>query len=342
LITQTEQIIPDLRDEPLIRRPSRPPKDRFRTSDYSYGVPKFSKPNSELVKKCFRVLSQVQRHEFSQPFLKPVDPIALNIPDYPLIVKEPMDLSKVEKKLKTGMYSNPMQFALDMRKIWSNAILYNPKNSAIYQMTTVIRDFFENIYKPVEENPFPDQGSDYLPNIVSKLEKKLDEAKNRTPSTTTTDEYVDPLEVVMTREEKRLLMQNIQNLKPEFMSGITEIIIQANPYLQDRESIDIDLNKQSTRVLRKIERYIKNKTLLAKRFQKETVKRTDAKIESAKKQYNEDGTLASEQPALKRKYTEDEDDHDKLQRDSESSFFTHFDSEDEKLQNAGNNTGATA
>jgi len=37
-----------------------------------------------------------------------VDPVALRIPDYFEVVKEPIDLSTVEKNLKMGVYSSPL------------------------------------------------------------------------------------------------------------------------------------------------------------------------------------------------------------------------------------------
>ena len=47
---------------------------------------------SDELKKCWRILKQLQKHESAYPFLVPVDPVLLEIPDYPEIVKEPMDL----------------------------------------------------------------------------------------------------------------------------------------------------------------------------------------------------------------------------------------------------------
>ena|SRR3990167_164580 len=168
----------DFKDDPLPKRPPRIHSNRFRPAEISYGPPKYSKNVSDLVKKCFKVLSQLQKHQYSRPFLKPVDPDAEGIPDYFDIVKEPMDLSKVDKRLRSGSYVNPMQFAADVRKIWSNAILYNPRKSAIYRMTVQISDFFEQIYKPVEENPFAEPPNEYLLSRVLKIEQKLDEIKN--------------------------------------------------------------------------------------------------------------------------------------------------------------------
>lgn len=166
------------KDEPLAKRPPRLQSSRIGASVISYGPPKYSKNVSDLVKKCFKVLSQLQKHQYSWPFLKPVDPQAEGIPDYFDIVKEPMDLSKVDKRLRSGSYSNPMQFAADVRKIWYNATLYNPRKSDIYHMTIKISNFFEQLYKSVEENPFSDPPNEYVQNRVNKIEQKLDEIKN--------------------------------------------------------------------------------------------------------------------------------------------------------------------
>ena len=42
---------------------------------------------------AMRVMRKLMRRKSAWPFLEPVDPVALNIPDYPDVVKHPMDLS---------------------------------------------------------------------------------------------------------------------------------------------------------------------------------------------------------------------------------------------------------
>lgn len=83
------------------------------------------KGQTEIIKRCERVLNLVKRHKYSGPFLLPVDPVALSIPDYFDIVKEPMDLSTVERKLKEGEYANRELFEADVHLIWQNALTYN-------------------------------------------------------------------------------------------------------------------------------------------------------------------------------------------------------------------------
>lgn len=48
------------------------------------------------LRKCQDLLRQLLRHEHAWPFAKPVDPLALNIPDYFDIIKHPMDLGTIK------------------------------------------------------------------------------------------------------------------------------------------------------------------------------------------------------------------------------------------------------
>ena len=259
-----------------MRRISRPPKDRLRPTEYTYGTAKFSKPMSELVKKCAKVLAQVQKHEFAGPFLKPVDHVALNIPDYPIIVKEPMDLSRVHKKLHSGMYSNPMQFASDIRRIWTNAILYNPKASPIYEMTVVMADFFDTLFKLVEENPFIDQNNEYLQKRVSKLDKKIEEVRNYCGTGLDGNGYMD---TPMTLEEKKILALHIKGLQAEHFPGVRDIVCQSRGETNHKNEIEFDICKLPTQTLRKLERFVKSKLMMIK-MNKKLVARKEMKLKA--------------------------------------------------------------
>lgn len=46
--------------------------------------------------ECVRMIRQLLNHKYSGPFVEPVDPVALNIPDYLEVIKNPMDLSTIE------------------------------------------------------------------------------------------------------------------------------------------------------------------------------------------------------------------------------------------------------
>jgi hypothetical protein len=99
--------------------------------------------DADWVKKAKTVLKQVQDHPDGYPFLQPVDWKKLKIPDYPQIIKNPMDLSKVERRLKASQYNTVDQFLDDMNLIWKNACTYNLEMSAIHQMATKLKGVFE-------------------------------------------------------------------------------------------------------------------------------------------------------------------------------------------------------
>lgn len=60
-------------------------------------------------------------------FLYPVDPIKLNIPHYPNIVKNPMDFSTIKTKLSYNAYDSQLDFNADMNLVFDNCILFNGK-----------------------------------------------------------------------------------------------------------------------------------------------------------------------------------------------------------------------
>lgn len=71
----------------------------------------------------------------------PVDPVALNIPDYFDVVKNPMDLSTLEKNLHNGLYNTDDgevnlrgSFKNDIELIFDNCILFNGSHSGLGEM----------------------------------------------------------------------------------------------------------------------------------------------------------------------------------------------------------------
>jgi hypothetical protein len=52
-----------------------------------------------------------------------------NLPDYPSVVKKPMDLSTVKKNMKSNKYINIEEFLQDIQLIWDNCHLYNEPGS---------------------------------------------------------------------------------------------------------------------------------------------------------------------------------------------------------------------
>ncbi|XP_067672997.1 nucleosome-remodeling factor subunit BPTF-like [Haliotis asinina] len=96
-----------------------------------------------------RLLRSLQSHKMAWPFLEPVDP--KDVPDYYLVVKDPMDLSTVEKRLNARLYQKLSDFVKDVTKIFDNCRFYNPSDSPFYQCAEVLETFFVQRLKSMRE-----------------------------------------------------------------------------------------------------------------------------------------------------------------------------------------------
>ena len=71
---------------------------------------------------------------YAWPFYKPVDAETLGLHDYYDVIKKPMDLGTVRKKLEEREYANGTEFAEDIRLIFTNCYRYNAPESDVVAM----------------------------------------------------------------------------------------------------------------------------------------------------------------------------------------------------------------
>lgn len=98
------------------------------------------------LKYCSMMLTRLKRNANAGPFLKPVDPIALGIPDYLEKIKHPMDISTVKHKLDTKAYKVPEEFYSDITLMFNNCYAYNQPDSVVYSMGKDLQKTFESLY----------------------------------------------------------------------------------------------------------------------------------------------------------------------------------------------------
>jgi len=80
-------------------------------------------------------------------FSVPVEPDLLGLPDYFEIIKSPMDLGTVKKKLEGGNYRDLDAFARDVRLTFENAMKYNSKASDVHSVAQKALKEFEAKFK---------------------------------------------------------------------------------------------------------------------------------------------------------------------------------------------------
>eukprot|EP00954_Amorphochlora_amoebiformis_P021379 1345982-Amorphochlora_amoeboformis.AAC.1 len=62
------------------------------------------------------------------PFIDPVDPDRLNIPEYPAVIKTPLAMEDIRKRLVKGQYKSLDNFFGDVHRVFENAVSFNPRS----------------------------------------------------------------------------------------------------------------------------------------------------------------------------------------------------------------------
>jgi bromodomain-containing factor 1 len=81
------------------------------------------------MEKALELIKSLEKIPEAVSFLKPVDYKVLGLVDYPFIIKNPMDLSTVRKKIKSDKYSSIEEVLEDLMLIWENCRTYNQAGS---------------------------------------------------------------------------------------------------------------------------------------------------------------------------------------------------------------------
>ena len=71
------------------------------------------------------MVRELKSHKLMEPFLEPLDPVALGLEGYTDIVKQPMDLKTVGAKNDGGEYAGKDALKADVELMFNNAAAYN-------------------------------------------------------------------------------------------------------------------------------------------------------------------------------------------------------------------------
>lgn len=96
----------------------------------------------KLKTKCLEILKVLQSHQHGWVFNSPVDPVELGLPDYFEVIKKPMDLGTIKKRLENGCYHSIDEFEDHVHLTFDNAMAYNPDGSVVWNMAKEMKDKF--------------------------------------------------------------------------------------------------------------------------------------------------------------------------------------------------------
>ena len=94
-------------------------------------------------KAAKRILAYLCKQQGAWHFHEPVNYEALHIPDYPQIIKKPMDLGTVKQKISTCVYFNCKEFMADVELVFNNCITYNGETSDFGVLAKNLKEEFK-------------------------------------------------------------------------------------------------------------------------------------------------------------------------------------------------------
>lgn len=136
----------------------------------------------------------------SQEFRQPVDHVGLGLEDYLNIVKTPMDLSTVQKKLQGNKYRGVEDCLDDIQMIWDNCKVYNAMGSWIWKLA----DKLEKSFKKYVKN--------YLPLVALPLSRLVQKPELRN---STMDVYTEEPNENVSYADKVEFANNLKQLQAE-------------------------------------------------------------------------------------------------------------------------------
>ncbi|VIO89498.1 Bromodomain containing protein [Brugia malayi] len=145
------------------RESGRPPKKPNYFIDYNQLKPRFKGKQTEQMKFCQRLVNELftkKCKSFTWPFLEPVDVEGLKLEDYYDIVKNPMDLGTIRRKLDAKQYATPEELRADVILVCENCYKYNPTSDPIHQHGRALQKYFEDKWRQMPEEPLTvDEGT---------------------------------------------------------------------------------------------------------------------------------------------------------------------------------------
>jgi len=79
--------------------------------------------------------------------LRPVDPVADGVPEYPAVIAHPMDLGTVASRLRKGSYGSPQALREEVARVWRNSLLFNGVGHPVHDVAVRLALRFEDAFQ---------------------------------------------------------------------------------------------------------------------------------------------------------------------------------------------------
>ena len=191
--------------------------------------------SSSTMEACRKVLKDLMDHHCAFPFNVPVDPVALNIPDYFQIITQPMDFGTILQKVNSEQYNSMEEFCYDIELVFGNACTYNSPTSDVYIMAVTLKNLYKKKVQVLEDKEKESKGNQAG---IGELKKTVDAMRQ---------ELI--LLRPMTKKEKKKLSTSINSLAGENLVVVNIIKEKltniANTQKIDNKTYQVDQKKTS-------------------------------------------------------------------------------------------------
>ena len=101
-----------------------------------------------LKSELLGIIRKTEEQQFAWPFREPVD--TNEVKDYLDVIKEPMDMSTMEKRIRKGShYKSKKQLYTDMTTMVNNCKAYNDATSPYYECATNLEKYLRTLFTEV-------------------------------------------------------------------------------------------------------------------------------------------------------------------------------------------------
>lgn len=205
---------------------------------------------------CIRFIDELIHNEYGYLFNAPVDWVALDIPTYPEIIKNPMDLGTIMTRLKSGHYTQLAAFLADVQLVWDNAKLFNAPKTFVHDVALRLEKIWHRkkdvLKKERKKALLHQQQQQQLAAAAREHAVDGPSAPQPKPSSGIVDK---PLTFV----EKSRLRADLYRVLPEHLESVIEItgtpVGDGSSVDKDLE-IELDMESLSTATLRKLQQFV--------------------------------------------------------------------------------------
>jgi hypothetical protein len=151
---------------------------------------------------CLEIMDRLMKRPCARLFLEPVNPDRDGAPNYFTIVKHPVDLGTIRRRLAEDEYTSVAAWSRDMSLIWGNAEKFNGRDSILCSTAMQFRRTFEKEYRKLKTLSIQKWAQ-----TVSELKDQLDDLFDSPPEPVanfaTISEKPDPNQLKLFTEEEK-------------------------------------------------------------------------------------------------------------------------------------------